>query len=45
MTVYFPFSMEALLCIVNMEPEGGFTDVAVSEEHTLVLDRPICKGI
>ena len=44
-TIYFPFSMENLLTIVNTELEGGFTDVAVSEEHTLVLDRPICGSI
>jgi hypothetical protein len=37
--------MDELLRIVNTELEGGFTDVAVSEEHTLVLDRPICGSI
>ena len=44
-TIYFPFSMERLLAVVNTELEGGFTDMAVSEEHTLVLDRPICGSI
>ena len=44
-TIYFSFSMENLLTIVNTEVEGGFTDVAISEAHTLVLDRPICGSI
>lgn len=44
-TIYFSFSMEGLLKIVNTELEGGFTDIAVTEEHTLVLDRPICGRI
>jgi hypothetical protein len=44
-TIYFPFSMKALLNIANKELEGGFTDVAITEEHTLVLDRPICGRI
>jgi len=44
-TIRFSFSLEELLRIVNTELEGGFTDVAVSEVHTLVLDRPICGSI
>ena len=44
-TIYFPFSMKALLNIVNQELEGGFTDVAITEEYTLVLDCPICGSI
>ena len=44
-TIYFDFSLHALLEIVNTELEGGFTDVAVTEEHTLILDRPICGRI
>lgn len=30
---------------VNNESEGGFTDVMISNEHTIVLDRPICGRI
>ena len=44
-TIYFDFSLPALLEIVNTELEGGFTDIAVTEEHTLILDRPICGRI
>ena len=44
-TIYFDFSLPALLEIVNTELEGGFTDIAVTEEHTLMLDRPICGRI
>ena len=44
-TICFTFSLPALLEIVNTELEGGFTDIAVTEEHTLVLDRPICGRI
>ena len=44
-TIYFSFSMEGLLKIVNTELEGGFTDVAITEEHTLVLNSPICGRI
>ena len=44
-TIYFPFSMERLLAVVNTELEGGFTDVAISERYTIALDRPICGSI
>ena len=44
-TIYFRYSMETLLSIVNKELEGGFTDVAITEEYTLVLDCPICGSI
>jgi hypothetical protein len=44
-TIRFSFSLHELLRIVNDELEGGFTDVAVSEVHTIVLDRPICGSI
>lgn len=37
--------MEELLRIVNTELEGGFSDVAIASEYTLVLDRPICGSI
>jgi len=43
--IRFRFSLQELLRIVNEELEGGFTDVAVSEVHTIVLDRPICGSI
>ena len=44
-TIYFPFSMERLLAVVNTELEGGFSDVAISKRYTIVLDRPICGSI
>lgn len=44
-TIRFPFSMKALLRIVNGELEGGFSDVAIAGEYTLVPDRPICGSI
>lgn len=44
-TVNFTFSLEKLLEIVNSELEGGFTDVLISNAHTLTLDRPICGSI
>ena len=44
-TVNFAFSLENLLKIVNSELEGGFTDVLISNPHTLTLDGPICGSI
>lgn len=46
-TVFFKHDNEyrAILNIVNNELEGGFTDVVVSESHTIKLDRPICGSI
>ena len=44
-TIYFPFSTEVLLRIVNKELEGGFTDVAITADHSPVLNRPICGSI
>jgi hypothetical protein len=37
--------LQELLRVVNDELEGGFTDVAIAGEYTLVLDRPICGSI
>ncbi len=44
-TIRFSFSMDELLRIVNTELEGGFSDVAIAGEYTLVLDCPICGSI
>lgn len=44
-TIFFHYSLHRLLEIVNNELEGGFTDVMISDEHTIVLDRPICGRI
>lgn len=41
-SIYFEKSLGDILRIVNEELEGGFTDVAITEQNTLVLDRPIC---
>ena len=43
--IRFQFSLQELLRVVNEELEGGFTDVAIAGEYTLVLDRPICGSI
>ena len=46
-TIYFHHDKDFtnLLNIVNNELEGGFTDVVITESHTIVLDRPICGSI
>ncbi len=44
-TIYFDFSFQTLLKIVNFELEGGFTDIIISDTHTIELDRPICGSI
>ena len=44
-TIFFPYSLKHLLEIVNNELEGGFTDVMISDDHTVALDRPICGWI
>ena len=44
-TIYFDFSFTNLLKITNTELEGGFTDIVITENHTIVLDRPICGSI
>ena len=44
-TIFFEYSLDNLLTLVNTELEGGFTDVMVSEENTVILNRPICGRI
>ena len=44
-TIYFDFSLEAVLNLVNNELEGGFTDVLISDEHSITLDQPICGAV
>jgi len=44
-TIYFDYSFNNLLKIVNEELEGGFTDIVITENHTINLDRPICGSI
>ena len=46
-TIYFhpDKDFKNLLKIVNDELEGGFTDVIITDNHTIVLDRPICGSI
>ena len=44
-TIFFDYSLPRLLHIVNSELEGGFTDIAIAEEYTVTLSRPICGRI
>ncbi len=44
-TIYYKHSLQNLLQIVNRELEGGFTDIMVSDDHTITLDRAICGSI
>ena len=44
-TIYFAFTLKNILQIVNDELEGGFSDVAIADEYTVALDRPICGSI
>ena len=44
-SIYFPFSLKNVLQIINDELEGGFSDVAIADEYTVALDRPICGSI
>lgn len=44
-TIYYKHNLQNLLRIVNRELEGGFTDIMVSDDHTITLDRPICGSI
>ena len=44
-TVRFEFSLNKLLRVINEELVGGFSDVMLTREHTIVLDRPICGSI
>ena len=45
LTVYYEHSLSNLLHIVNDELEGGFSDIVISDTHTIVLDRAICGRI
>lgn len=44
-TIYFDNGIDNILSIVNSELEGGFTDVLITAENTIELDRPICGSI
>ncbi len=46
-TIYFEYdkSHSNLLNFINSELEGGFSDVLITEDHTITLDRPICGSI
>lgn len=44
-TIYFESGIDSILSVVNCELEGGFTDVVISENNTIILDRPICGSI
>ena len=44
-TIYFESGIDNILAIDNGELEGGFTDVVISENNTIILDRPICGSI
>ena len=45
-TIYYQHSLVNLLALVNQELEGGFTDVMISENHTITLGRrAICGSI
>lgn len=45
LTVYYEHSLSNFLRIVNDELEGGFSDIVISDTHTIVLDRAICGRI
>lgn len=44
-TIYFESGINNILSIVNTELEGGFTDILITAESTIKLDRPICGSI
>lgn len=44
-TIYFDYNFTNILNIVNDELEGGFTDLLITENHTIKLDRAICGSI
>ena len=44
-TIYFDYNFTNILNIVNNELEGGFTDLLITENHTIKLDRAICGSI
>lgn len=44
-TIYFESGIDNILSIVNTELEGGFTDILITAENTIELDRPICGSI
>ena len=46
-TIFFDYDKVHLnlLNFINSELEGGFSDVLITEDHTIILDRPICGSI
>lgn len=44
-TIYFDYNFTNILNIVNNELEGGFTDLLITENHTIKLDRAFCGSI
>lgn len=46
-TIFFDYDKghSNLLKFINSELEGGFSDVLITEDHTIILDRPICGSI
>lgn len=44
-TIFFNYNFATLLQIVNNELEGGFSDIIITENHTVKLDRAICGSI
>lgn len=44
-TIYFESGIDNILSVVNTELEGGFTDILITAESTIKLDRPICGSI
>lgn len=46
-TIFFDYDKNHsnLLNFINSELEGGFSDVLITEDHTIKLDRPICGSI
>ena len=44
-SIYIENGNDSILTVVNSELEGGFTDVVISEDNTIILDRPICGSI
>ena len=44
-TIHFESALNNTLDIMNNELEGGFTEILISAESTLKLDRPFCGSI
>ena len=44
-SIYIENGIDSILSVINCELEGGFTEVVISEDNTIIIDRPICGSI